>query len=255
MHWVIVASWEFFCCGSQTLRYPGSRARRLSSCTWDLSFPTRDQTHVSHFARQTRHRWTITQVPACMLSPFRRVRLLSIPWTAALQAPLSMGFSRQESGSGLPFPSPGDLPDPGIEPAIYSVSCIASGFCTTSTTWEAPAWPPVKRLGSRYAVASEIMCLKVPAFLTVALCLWWLQKGTSQDRRGPLDMVGCWGPRPTANHPWGAKTCGPPGQWVCRQPFSLCWVLGWLCPSWWLDYNLRRHSTHRHPAQPHQTAR
>ena len=38
------------------------------------------------------------------------------PWTAAYQAPLSMGFSRQEYWSGLPFPSPVDLPDPGIEP-------------------------------------------------------------------------------------------------------------------------------------------
>ena len=37
------------------------------------------------------------------------------PWTIAHQAPLSMGFSRQEHWSGLPFPSPGDLPDPGIE--------------------------------------------------------------------------------------------------------------------------------------------
>ena len=38
------------------------------------------------------------------------------PWTVARQAPLSMGFSRQEDWSGLPFPSPEDLPDPGIEP-------------------------------------------------------------------------------------------------------------------------------------------
>ena len=38
------------------------------------------------------------------------------PWTVAHQAPLSMGFSRQEYWSGVPFPSPGDLPDPGIEP-------------------------------------------------------------------------------------------------------------------------------------------
>ena len=45
-----------------------------------------------------------------------RVRLLTTPWTAAYQAPPSMGFSRQEYWSGLPFPSPGDLPDPGIEP-------------------------------------------------------------------------------------------------------------------------------------------
>ena len=39
-----------------------------------------------------------------------------IPWTVARQAPLSMEFSRQEVWSGLPFPSPGDLPDPGTEP-------------------------------------------------------------------------------------------------------------------------------------------
>ena len=38
------------------------------------------------------------------------------PWTVGCQAPLSMGFSRQEYWSGLPFPSPGDLPDPGIKP-------------------------------------------------------------------------------------------------------------------------------------------
>ena len=41
---------------------------------------------------------------------------LATPWTVALQAPLSMGSSRQEHWSGLPFPSPGDLPNPGIEP-------------------------------------------------------------------------------------------------------------------------------------------
>ena len=42
--------------------------------------------------------------------------MLATPWTVASQAPLSMGFSRQEHWSGLPFPSPGDLPDPGIKP-------------------------------------------------------------------------------------------------------------------------------------------
>ena len=44
------------------------------------------------------------------------VQLFATLWTVARQAPLSMGFSRQEYWSGLPFPSPGDLPDPGIEP-------------------------------------------------------------------------------------------------------------------------------------------
>ena len=45
-----------------------------------------------------------------------RVQLFVTPWTVAYRAPLSMGFSRQEYWSGLPLPSPGDLPDPGIEP-------------------------------------------------------------------------------------------------------------------------------------------
>ena len=45
-----------------------------------------------------------------------RVRLFATPWTEAYQAPLSMGLSRQEYWRGVPFPSPGDLPDPGIEP-------------------------------------------------------------------------------------------------------------------------------------------
>ena len=46
---------------------------------------------------------------------------LVTPWTVVCQAPLSMGFSRQEYWSGLPFPSPGDLPDPGIEPGSPSL--------------------------------------------------------------------------------------------------------------------------------------
>ena len=50
------------------------------------------------------------------------------PWTVVHQAPLSMGFSRQEYGSGLPFPSPGELPDPGTEarsPALQADSLMA----------------------------------------------------------------------------------------------------------------------------------
>ena len=46
---------------------------------------------------------------------------LVMPWTVARQAPLSMEFSRQEYWSGLPFPSPGDLPDPGIKPRFSAL--------------------------------------------------------------------------------------------------------------------------------------
>ena len=51
----------------------------------------------------------------CVRWSLSHVRLIAIPWTAARQAPLSVEFSRQEYWSGLPFPSPGDLPDPGIK--------------------------------------------------------------------------------------------------------------------------------------------
>ena len=54
-----------------------------------------------------------------------RVRLFATPWTVAHQAPLSMGFSRQEYWSGLPFPSPGDLLDPGIEPRSLALQAEA----------------------------------------------------------------------------------------------------------------------------------
>ena len=56
------------------------------------------------------------------------------PWTVACQAPLSMGFSRQEYWSGLPCPPPGDLPDPGIEPSSLMSPASAGGFFTTSAT-------------------------------------------------------------------------------------------------------------------------
>ena len=56
---------------------------------------------------------------------------------ARLQAPLSMGCFRQEYWSGLPFPSPGDLPDPEINPESLAPPALASRFFTTSNTWEA----------------------------------------------------------------------------------------------------------------------
>ena len=57
------------------------------------------------------------------------------PWTATCQAPLSMGFFRQEYWSGLPFPSPGDLPDPGIKSRSPA---LTGGFFTTEPPREAP---------------------------------------------------------------------------------------------------------------------
>ena len=53
-----------------------------------------------------------------------------MPWTVVRQAPLSMGFLRQEYWSGLPFPSPGDLPEPGIKPLSPA---LVSGIFTTES--------------------------------------------------------------------------------------------------------------------------
>ena len=58
------------------------------------------------------------------------------PMTAAHQAPLSMGFSRQEYRNGLPCPPPRDLPDPEIEPLSFASPALAGRFFTTSVIWE-----------------------------------------------------------------------------------------------------------------------
>ena len=74
----------------------------------------------------------------CMLSCFSCVQLFVTLWTIVCQAPLSMGFSRQEYWSGLPRPPPGDIPNPGIEPMSLMSPVLAGEFFTTRSTWEAP---------------------------------------------------------------------------------------------------------------------
>ena len=71
----------------------------------------------------------------CTPSRFSLVQLSVTPWTVACHAPLSMGFSRQEYWSGLPF-LPRDLPDPGIEPVSVMSLALLGRFFTTSATWE-----------------------------------------------------------------------------------------------------------------------
>ena len=74
----------------------------------------------------------------CVLRHLSRVQLSATPWTVSNQAPLSMGFSRQESWSGLLCLPLGDPPDPGTEPASLTSPALAGGFSTASATWEAP---------------------------------------------------------------------------------------------------------------------
>ena len=65
--------------------------------------------------------WCIYTVEYYMFSHFSHVQLFVTPWTIACQAPPSMGFSRQESWSGLSFSTPGDLPNPGLEPTLLYI--------------------------------------------------------------------------------------------------------------------------------------
>ena len=81
------------------------RGCKESDTTEQLHFTLVLQNHSSKLDRQTDRQKSLSHV-----------RLFAIPWIIAYQAPHSMGFSRHEYWSGLPFPSPGDLPDPGIEP-------------------------------------------------------------------------------------------------------------------------------------------
>ena len=80
----------------------------------------------------------ITAVCGHVLNSFSHIRLFVTLWVVACQAPLSMGFSRQDYWSGLLCPPPGDLPDPGIEHVSLMSPALVDRFFTTSTTWEAP---------------------------------------------------------------------------------------------------------------------
>ena len=96
------------------------------------------QTHVhrvgdaiqpSHPLSSPSHSWLER-----LLTPYTTMlSLFAIPWTVARQAPLSMGFSRQGYWNGLPFPPPGNLPNPGIEPMSLTSPASAGGFLTNST--------------------------------------------------------------------------------------------------------------------------
>ena len=97
-----------------------------------------------------------------MQSHFTLVRPLVTPWTVALQAPLSMEFFRQEYWSGLPFPSPRDLPDPGIEPMSPA---LAGRLFTT----EPPGKPSVQ-YKCKFAICLMLM-ITVDIYLGFPRCL------------------------------------------------------------------------------------
>ena len=93
---------------------------------------------------------------ACVLNPFSRICLFGTPWTVAHQARPSMGFSRQEHWSGLLWPPPGDLPDPGVEPmSLTSPYWQVGSLPLGSTTREVPL-----NMISRTIIAHELTYVK-----------------------------------------------------------------------------------------------
>ena len=92
------------------------------------------------------------------------------PMTVAFQAPLSMEFSRQEYWSGLPCPTPGDLPDPGIKPMSLASPALVGGFFTTALPGK-----PLSPLGNwqKNRVCSENFTLELP-FYPILLVKWFL---------------------------------------------------------------------------------
>ena len=107
----------------------------------------------------------------CCVSCFSRVWLFVTPWTVAHQAPLSMGFSRQEYWSGLPCPPPGELPNPGIELLSLMSPALAGGFLTTSTTWEAYVYLYIERDMSLYIHIILLTCTYAFIIVFIVLCV------------------------------------------------------------------------------------
>ena len=97
---------------------------------------------------QNQNDWNVkNKPPTKQLSSLSRIRLSVTPWTVADQTPLSMGFSRQEYWSGLPFPSSGDLPHPGIEARSPALQADALPSKPPGIKLVSP--PNLKSLGSK----------------------------------------------------------------------------------------------------------
>ena len=98
---------------------------------------------------------------ACVLS---NVQLFATPWNVAHQASLSVEFSRQEYWRGLPFPTPGNLPNPRIKPTSLTSPELAGGFFTTGASWKVLFPKLTKRTKSSKNVnrKSSFLCLLQP---------------------------------------------------------------------------------------------
>ena len=132
---------------------------------------------------------------ACVLSHFSGIQFCATLWTVACQAPLSVGFSRQEYWSGLPCPPPpADIPDPGIKPTSLMSPELAGRFFTTAAT-------AAKSLQSCLTLCNPMgyspPAFSVPGVLQARILEWVTMlssRGSSQPRDGTHDSyVSCIG--------------------------------------------------------------
>ena len=105
---------------------------------WQVCFISLEGCSRSFSMKMSSYSSVCVCVCVCVCIKLLSVWLFATLWTVAHQATPSMGCTRQEYWSGLPFLSPGYLPNPGIKPMSLMSPALAGGFFTPSTTWEAP---------------------------------------------------------------------------------------------------------------------
>ena len=186
-----------------------------------------------------------------MLSRFSHVWLFETPWTVACQAPLSMGFSRQEYWSSLPFPPPGDLPDPGIKHtsthcpsllhcrrSLYSLSHLGLGHYKIQSFSSAPCslgkvfifspspycWKTYLELPPNWVLMlkctprnAKIMCKRKK------ICQWCRWKWTLEQFPGSGERTQCLH-NPNV-HTWLLHIFLLKLIWLCSR-LQMQWILG-----------------------------
>ena len=109
---------------------------------------------------------TVATIYIHVLSCLSGVRLLATPWTVVCQASQSMGFSRQEYWSGLPFPSPGDLPDPGIESVSLGSPAVSLPLVPPGKPFNTHCLGSIRPKGKRARSSEQKMILGIVQLLT-----------------------------------------------------------------------------------------